>query len=293
MFGYLSVHHRFLTFQMHRCYINYYCGLCFGLEHNYGQLRRFLLSNDASFLGILLECHPEAQQPRQLCFGNCRQKRCRFYGGPWDQLASMNLLLIREKLKDDKNDERSLRARAGMVLLGRDFQKAEKKYPVMADAIVRGYADMYALEQAGSGIRPIEERFGQMMVETMSSFGPVNAWQESYIRHISRWIYYIDAIDDYEEDFRKRRFNALHEADSETYQAYVKNHLKTILDDIGYIYRDLEYLAEQIPKDKPEYALLRAMILHDIPLRTAYVLSRRKAHKGKTGSIWEGADRYA
>ena len=293
MFGYLSVHHRFLTCQMHQCYVNYYCGTCFALEHNYGQFSRFLLSNDVTLLGILLKCHLQAQAPRQFCFGKCREKHCRFHGGIWKQLASMNLLLVQEKLKDDRNDEHSLRALAGMVLLRRRFQKAERRYPRMADAIARGYVDMYALEKAGSRIRPIEDRFGEMMVETMASFRPLYQWEETYIRHISRWIYYIDALDDYEEDCRKGRFNALHEADARTYDAYVKKYMGIILEDIRYIYRDLEELAEQVPKEFPEQALLRSMIFHDIPLCTSYVLSGRKQIKGKMGSIWEGADRFS
>lgn len=293
MFGYLSVHHRFLTYRMHQCYVNYYCGTCFALEHNYGQLSRLLLSNDAALLGILLQCHPKAQEPRQFCFGKCREKHCLFHGGVWEQLASMNLLLVQEKLKDDRNDEHSLRALAGMALLRSRFQRAERRYPQMADAIARGYADMYALEQSGSRIRPIEERFGEMMVEAMGSFRQLVQWEETYIRHISRWIYYIDALDDYEEDCRKGRFNALLEADAKTYDAYVKAHMTTILEDIQYIYRDLEKLAEQLPGECPEQVLLRSLILHDIPLCTSYVLSGRKQIKGKMGSIWEGADRYS
>lgn len=108
MFGYLTMHHRFLTYRMHQCYVNYYCGICFALEHNFGQLSRLLLSNDVALLGILMECHPGSQEPRQLCFGKCREKHCRFHGGIWKQLAAMNLLLVQEKLKDDRNDDRSL-----------------------------------------------------------------------------------------------------------------------------------------------------------------------------------------
>ncbi|MGN0986311.1 MAG: DUF5685 family protein [Otoolea sp.] len=293
MFGYLTMHHRFLTYRMHQCYVNYYCGTCFALEHNFGQLSRLLLSNDVALLGILMECHPGSQEPRQLCFGKCREKHCRFHGGIWKQLAAMNLLLVQEKLKDDRNDDRSLRALAGMALLRGHFRKAEDKYPGMARAITQGYADMYTLEQAGSRIRPIEDRFAEMMVQAAGSFRFLEHWEELYIRHISRWVYYIDALDDYEADSRRGRFNALLEPDAETYDAYVKQYMTTIMDDLAYIYDDLEQLAELVPKDHPERALLRTMIFNDIPLRTSYVLSGRKQIRGKMGSIWEGADRYS
>lgn len=292
MFGYLAAHNRFLTYRMHRCYLSYYCGVCFALEHNFSQRSRMLLSNDVALLGLLIACHDDPLSPPQRCFGCRRQKRCRFRGGAWDRLAAVNLLLVQEKLKDDRNDDRSLKALVGMALLRGHFRKAEARFPDTAEAIARGYRDMYALEKAGSRIRPIEDRFAEMMLETIAGFRPLAPWEQQYIRHISRWVYYIDALDDYEEDARRGRFNALREPDAPTFQAYEQRHLATIADDIAYIYADLDALNAEMPADRPEHQLLRCMIFNDIPLRTSYVLNGRKLMKYRTGSIWEGSDRY-
>lgn len=54
MFGYLSVQKRNMTWQMSRCYQNYYCRTCFGLEQNYEQSSRFLLSY-VEIIGIMLK----------------------------------------------------------------------------------------------------------------------------------------------------------------------------------------------------------------------------------------------
>ena len=291
MFGYLAMHSCFQTFKMHRCYANYYCGTCFGLEHNYGQISRFLLSNDVSLLGILLKCHDNPLKERYLCYGKCKEKHCIFHGGRWNRMAAINLLFVNEKLKDDINDERSWKAALGKLLLGGHFRKAEAKYPEMAKAIAQGYVEMYKLEKAGSGIRPIEECFADMMVNTMSECRSLEEWEIDYIRHISRWIYYIDALDDYEEDFKAGKFNSLKKEDAPTMYDYTKKYMSTIVDDLQYIYRDLNKILEIMPQNTPEDALLRTLICHDIPLRTAKVLSGRKLEKIKIGSVWEGSDR--
>ena len=291
MFGYLAMHSNFQTFKMHRCYANYYCGTCFALEHNYGQISRLLLSNDVSLLGILVKCHENPLKERYLCFGKCKEKHCIFHGGQWNQMAAINLLLINEKLKDDINDERSLKAVLGIFLLRRHFRKAESQFPQMARAISKGYEEMYKLERAGSGIRPIEECFADMMVNTLSECRKLEEWEVCYIRYISRWIYYIDALDDYEEDFKTGRFNALKKEDAPTMYDYTQKYMTTIIEDLQYIYRDLNKILERMPGQTTEDELLRTLICDDIPLRTAKVLSGRKLMKLKIGSVWEGSDR--
>lgn len=285
------MHSNFQTFQMHRCHANYYCGVCFGLEHNFGQLSRLLLSNDVSLLAIFMRCHDDPLRERYLCYGKCKEKHCRFHGGQWNRLAAINLLLVREKLKDDRNDEQSWKAALGMALLGGRIRKAEAQFPEMACQIARGYEEMYRLETAGSGVRPIEECFADMMVNTMTQFRPLEQWEERYIRCIARWVYYIDALDDYEEDFQAGRFNSLKKEDAPTRYDYVKKYIGVIAADLHYIYQDFNELLEMMPDSTPEDALLRTLICHDIPLRTARILNGQKLTKFKIGSIWEGSDR--
>ncbi len=293
MFGYLATHSRFQTFKMHRCYANYYCGTCFGLEHNYGQLSRFLLSNDVTLLGILMRCHDNPLKERYLCLGKCKEKHCIFHDGDWNRIAAVNLLLVNEKLKDDINDEKSWLAKCLQILLGGHFRKAEKKYPKMAKAIADGYVEMYKLERAGSGVRPICDCFADMMINTMKTFRELEAWEDDYIRYISRWIYYIDALDDYEDDYKEGKFNSLKKLDAPTFYDYTKKYMDVITDDLQYIYKDWNKIMGEMPKETPEEAVLTTMICHDIPLRTAQILSGRKMGKLKVRSIWEGSDKFS
>ena len=54
MFGYVTVNYKALSKEEQEQYQRYYCGLCRGLEHRYGNISRLTLNNDMTFLLILL-----------------------------------------------------------------------------------------------------------------------------------------------------------------------------------------------------------------------------------------------
>jgi hypothetical protein len=277
---------------MHRVYTNYYCGVCFGLENHFGQLSRFLLSNDVAVLAILLKCHNSPMMKRFHCSGDHKKKCCMFCEEQWNRVAAINLLLVNEKLKDDINDERSIKAKLGKVVLNKRIQKAIDSYPQMADAIAAGYVEMYRLETEKSGIRPIEEAFADMMINAISDVRSLEEWEVLFIRYISRWIYYMDALDDYEDDWKKGRSNALRKEDAPDFYTYTQKYMEEISSDLRYIYRDLGTILEQMPKDTTENSLIFTLAGSDIPYTTARVLSGRRLSKLKIGSIWEGTEKH-
>lgn len=289
MFGYLAMHRQLMTWNMQRCYRNYYCGTCFGLEFNYGQVSRLLLSYDVALLGILTKCHPDPLRERYACLERCETCRHMFHGGAWEQMAAINLLLVNEKLKDDVNDDRSWKAYVGKILLGRKIRKAQKQYPDMAHAIEKGYRNIYLLEKQNSKVEEIEECFADMMEHTMSKCRTLEEWERGYIRCISKWIYYIDALDDYEEDYRKKKFNPLKKEDAKTFYEYTRKYILTIGQDLRRLYRNIVAVQKILPSESTEDRLLSYLLTGCIPATTARVLSGRKQVKLKLGSIWEQA----
>ncbi len=289
MFGYLTMQRQLLTWKMQRCYRNYYCGTCFGLEFNYGQVSRLLLSYDVALLGIVLQCHRSPLMDRYPCLGRCGGCRSLFHGGTWGQMGALNLLLVNEKLKDDINDDRSVKAYAGKLLLGRKIRKAQREYPGMAREIEKGYREIYALEKQDSGVREIEECFADMMEHTMSECRPLEEWERRYIRCISKWIYYIDALDDYEKDYRENKFNPLRQEDAGTFYEYSRRYILTIGQDLKYLYEDIAAVHRMLPAGSTEQKLLAHLLSSGIPATTARILSGRKQIRLKLGSVWEQA----
>lgn len=327
MFGYTIMYPRFETWKMHRCYKNYYCGTCFGLEHNYGQACRMLLSYDVTLIALILGCHSSPLQKKFKCFGQCRQKKCIFYEGMWNQIAAINILLVNEKLKDDINDENSIIARIGKLILNRKIRKAKRSFPKMAAAISKGYENMYILEKRGSGIREIEDCFATMMVNTLEECKRLTEWERKYIVCVARWIYYIDALDDYEKDFKEGKFNALKKSDAKNLYEYTRKYISVIASDLNYIYKDIRELINTAGNEEDtmdmkadtdimdmkadaditdikditnirrtmddkditiERKILLTLIKDNMAFTTAKVITQNEGIKIKVGSIWDG-----
>lgn len=247
------------------------------------------MSYDVALLGIVLQCHQSPLMDRYPCLGRCSGCRSMFHGGTWGQMGALNLLLVNEKLKDDINDERSMKAYAGRLLLGRKIRKAQKEYPHMAYEVEKGYREIYALEKQNSGVREIEECFADMMEHTMSTCRPLEEWERRYIRCISKWIYYIDALDDYEDDYREKKFNPLKQEDAGTFYEYSRRYILTIGQDLKYLYEDIAAAHRMLPTGSTEEKLLAHLLSSGIPAVTARILSGRKQIRLKLGSVWEQA----
>ena len=70
----------------------------------------------------------------------------------WNQMAAINLLLVNEKLKDDINDDHSIKAHLAQIVLGEKICGAVRKYPEMAASIARGYEEIYGLEKRSESV---------------------------------------------------------------------------------------------------------------------------------------------
>lgn len=287
MFGYLTMQRRFMTWQMTRAYKNYYCGTCFALQYGYGQVSRFLLSYDVALLGILARCHENPLRDCYHCHGDRDEKSCHFSKERWNQLAALNILLVNEKLKDDINDDHSLKAGLVQFLLSSKIQRTQNRYPQMAEAVAKGYEDIYELEKRKSGVRKIGECFADMMESAMSACTPLKEWEIQYLRGISRWIYYIDALEDYEKDWKEKKFNPLRREDAPTFYEYLRCYMNTVYSDLQSLYEPIMKVLETMPKETVEDRLLISMIRDNIPYTTSRILSGKRLRKIKVGSVWE------
>jgi hypothetical protein len=119
---------------------------------------------------------------------------------------------------DDRRDEHGTK-RARALALTPSFRhfhrRASKRYPALAEGIA---ARMAAFDQAEretltfpSVDRPAEA-FGQVLslLFTHGLDGEAARIAHHIGLHVGRWLYVIDAIDDYEEDVRRGRPNPLH-----------------------------------------------------------------------------------
>lgn len=213
MFGYVTINPAELPQEEQRRYQAYYCGLCKTLKKRHGNPSRLTLSYDLTFLFILLSSlyEPEEHAFDARCLPHPIQKRPHIQNALADYAADMNVLLSYHKLRDNWQDDRSLKARLGMASLGRAYRRVQKRYPEKCARIEESLREIGKLEAAD------DDRVDGPANWTARMLGEIYDYQDDLwapvLRRmgeaLGRFIYMMDAYEDLPEDVAKHRYNPL------------------------------------------------------------------------------------
>lgn len=292
MFGYFRFNQLYAAPRLRNIYKNYYCGTCFALEHNYGEAARCVLSYDVVILALLAKLYKTPNREVLPCFFKEKEKKCFRQDEGWRKVAAINILLMNAKFDDDINDEQSAKAKAAAMLFHKAINKAKRQFPEFAAIINDGYKMMYKLEVEKAEILHICDTFADMVAELVATAFDVSSNKLAFVRGISRWLYFIDQLDDYDEDVRDGKYNPLviegitkrQMVDREN--AYLFRLLREIFKDYSDIKRGLDTLCY-------EDCLLYAVLNESIPSVTSAVLADKKLpriiHKSKELE-WKGIE---
>ncbi len=289
MFGYFRFKGKYTPKNVQKAYKNYYCGLCFALEKHYGTLSRMLLSYDVATLAVLMRAHKEPLCNPIACVGKCNCKADLFDNEIWKKFAAINILLAAEKMRDDIYDEGSFKAKMGSVIFKRSIIKAQNDYPEALKVIRGGYDKILVLEKNNSDVLSIGVEFADMMVSLVKTCFDAEEKQLKLIRSISIWLYYIDALDDYDKDVIKGRFNPL-VLDNIDFSQYTKRFYTTINKDLKFIFKDFSNIKNMLGNSY-EDKILCGLLDNTIPSVTRSVLQQQELPKLlhlRKGTVWTG-----
>lgn len=217
MFGYIRTVPAELRLREYECYRAYYCGLCRSMGKCTGACSRLTLSYDFAFLAVVRAwlCGEKAETKRFRCALHPLRRRLTVINSKQlDNCADASVLLSYHKCLDDLADEhglRRLRARLAKLPLRGGYKKAKRRHPALDEAIQSALADLSAYEKhpdPPSADLPAA-RFGDLMAAVFSEGldGRSARIAADFGRGIGKWIYLVDAADDYREDLRRHRFN--------------------------------------------------------------------------------------
>lgn len=220
MFGYVRPCRPELKCRELDLYKSTYCGLCCTLRQRYGMLAPMFLSYDMTFLAILLET---PQEVPTYCRGRCHANLCitKSRVAPSDALnlaADYTVILAWFGLQDSIADEGFLKKTLALFLsflLSSSFRKARKLHPDFTQNARQQLETLAQLEKENcDSIDRVADCFATLLQNTVPSQletddEPTYRSLQLMLYHVGRWIYLIDARDDFEKDNKQQSYNPL------------------------------------------------------------------------------------
>lgn len=219
MYGYIRPHHPELKVREQEYYRAVYCGLCRTMGKCTGQCSRMTLSYDFTFFALVrmvLIGESPAIHPRR-CF--VHPTRRRLMADPNDTLrtcAGLSALLVAHKVRDNLADETGMKRTAATLVnpyTASLRRRALRRDPAMPPADAATVASLRALSDleaaCPASVDKPAELFGTLMADLLASGldGSRATLARDIGRHVGRWVYILDAADDFAEDVRHGRYN--------------------------------------------------------------------------------------
>ncbi len=211
MFGYIQPDIPYLYFKDATLYKALYCGLCKSIGRSCGQTARFGLSYDMTFLSALLHNikNTDVTIEKQRCAANIFTRRpMALDDGITKTVACLNTLLTYYKLTDDILDEH--KGRISRAFFKRGYKKAKALHPDAAEIVKARMAELFELEKAGcASLDMAADPFG-LMIADLSDYclgESATEYTRKLFYGVGKWVYLIDALDDYDKDVKKKNYN--------------------------------------------------------------------------------------
>ncbi len=205
MYGYLRPGAARTSTVVRNRYRRYYCSLCHALRNNYGSLARLTVSYDMTFAAVVLSSRFQLPAGKIRCM---KRVQLPDPAASWKKLAALTVILAAGKLDDDIADDRSVPARLGRLFLGRAIRKAARDYPEAYRAVREQMACFTRLEAEKQEVRVLSACFSGVIARGVRALFPdLNPKEEAILRYVTEWVYFIDAVDDLDEDRRKKKPN--------------------------------------------------------------------------------------
>lgn len=218
MLGYVVINKNLLSEEDFDVYRGYYCGVCKSIGRRYGQIPRLVLSYDIVFLAMVLSSMSESEIDliREHCIIHPVSKNPVIKNDEaLDYAGDMLILLAYYNFLDDKEDEHKVRGTLGSGALKGSVKKLKKKYPEIAQSIDENLSKLSKLEKEKSDSIDLTcEAFGNVLKDVFAGYPSIQSESEKRILenlgyNLGRWIYIMDALDDYEDDKKSGSYNPL------------------------------------------------------------------------------------
>lgn len=214
MFGYIAPVFSVLSDEQKDRYHSVYCGVCHALRKRFGQTGRISLSNDMTFLALLLSSLYEPEEPNSIsrCIVHPIRSHSFLSSSLINYAADMNALLFYYKCMDQRLDDHSLAGNACERVFKKKCEKVKSIWKSQSETVETALNELWKEEKKEF---PNPDRLcnlSGMMLSAVFVPMPDDIWAP-VLRNIGeslgRFVYWMDAWEDLEQDLKRNRFNPL------------------------------------------------------------------------------------
>lgn len=213
MFGFVTAQLKLLSEEQAARYRECYCGLCHSLKQRHGELTRFTLTYDMTFLILLLSSlyEPDEEANESTCAPHPFKAQKFWQNEISDYAADMNVALAYLNCLDDWKDDWSLVSLAEAKLMEKAFNEICLRYPRQCRAMQDSIKKLSELEEKRiDDADAASKAFGSLMAEL---FVYKEDYWSGYLRRfgmaLGQFIYIMDACIDLRDDKRYYKYNPM------------------------------------------------------------------------------------
>lgn len=235
MFGYITPLKEELKIREYETFKSYYCGLCFHIKKQFGNIPRLSLNYDMTFLGLLLDSLviSEGTLSKQRCMAHPATKKPMLLNREaLSYAAEMNVTLVYYKLLDDISDNKTYKSKLFAKILTPYHRHFSKEILSIQETIIMELKRLQTYESklCFSSIDEICDPFALIVASILKEYPYPLHEDSSKLRNdlfsfgyaLGKWIYLIDALDDLEKDMKEKKFNPLSVLYNEEHLTYEK-----------------------------------------------------------------------
>lgn len=189
----------------------HYCFLCRSLGYHYGQKSRLFVSYDVTFFLMLLSGDELLADVKNItCWKKTQPLLQAIQTDVAKKTAAFNLTLMAGVLSDHIRDGDKKYAKTLYKIMNGTFKKIQKEYPSMWETVLSGYDKMSEIEKNGGTVYDIQNCFSGFVEKIAREFFCVTDEATlSYISFVAKHLYFLDAVDDLDDDVKTSAFNPL------------------------------------------------------------------------------------
>lgn len=222
MFGYVTPLKPELKIKDFTKFRSYYCGLCFHLKSNFGNIPRTTLNYDMTFLGILLDsiCPDKTSFEKKRCIAHPFENKPVVVNNKaltYASIISMSLFYF--KVLDDVHDEGKLKSKLLATILLPYKKKSTNNIKSINEIIKNNLNDLALMEKNSKFeyideiAHPFSDIVGNILSMYPNEINDDNPTTRKTLYNLGyslgKWIYIIDAFDDLYDDMQKNKFNPI------------------------------------------------------------------------------------